>query len=83
MPTATVVIDRSADKILPTAWGGSGRNYRPGGCFLNAALWYLFLEREFVYVGDTGIVEPSGRVAAWVSTQTCATSTGWLFADAD
>jgi len=24
-------------------------------------LWYLFLQQEFVYVGDEGIVEPSGR----------------------
>uniref|UniRef100_UPI003C770D73 TonB-dependent receptor domain-containing protein n=1 Tax=Salinimicrobium sp. GXAS 041 TaxID=3400806 RepID=UPI003C770D73 len=23
--------------------------------------WYLFLEQEFVYVGDAGIVEPSGK----------------------
>ena len=25
------------------------------------AAWYLFLEQEFVYVGDAGIVEPSGE----------------------
>lgn len=25
------------------------------------AYWYLFLEQEFVYVGDAGIVEPSGK----------------------
>jgi outer membrane receptor protein involved in Fe transport len=25
------------------------------------AYWYLLLEQEFVYVGDAGIVEPSGR----------------------
>jgi outer membrane receptor protein involved in Fe transport len=24
-------------------------------------LWYLFLEQEFVYVGDAGIIEPSGK----------------------
>ena len=28
---------------------------------VNSALWYLFLEQEFVYVGDAGIVEPSGE----------------------
>ena len=28
---------------------------------VNAALWRLDLEQEFVYVGDAGIVEPSGR----------------------
>ena len=28
---------------------------------VNAALWHLYLDQEFVYVGDAGIVEPSGR----------------------
>jgi hypothetical protein len=28
---------------------------------LNIALWQLYLQQEFVYVGDAGIVEPSGR----------------------
>ena len=25
------------------------------------AYWYLYLEQEFVYIGDAGIVEPSGK----------------------
>ena len=28
---------------------------------INTALWNLFLEQEFVYVGDEGVVEPSGK----------------------
>ena len=28
---------------------------------LNTTAWYLFSEEEFVYVGDAGIVEPSGK----------------------
>ncbi|MDP5077923.1 MAG: TonB-dependent receptor, partial [Nonlabens sp.] len=28
---------------------------------MNGALWHLYLEQEFVYVGDAGIVEPSGE----------------------
>jgi outer membrane receptor protein involved in Fe transport len=28
---------------------------------LNSAIWALFLEQEFVYVGDAGILEPSGK----------------------
>lgn len=28
---------------------------------VNSALWYLFFEQEFVCVGDTGIIEPSGK----------------------
>jgi outer membrane receptor protein involved in Fe transport len=27
---------------------------------VNSALWYLYLQQEFVYVGD-GIIEPSGK----------------------
>jgi hypothetical protein len=25
---------------------------------VNSALWYLYLQQEFVYVGDAGIIEP-------------------------
>jgi hypothetical protein len=28
---------------------------------VNSALWYLYLQQEFVYVGDAGIIEPSGK----------------------
>ena len=28
---------------------------------INAALWYLHMNQEFVYVGDEAIVEPSGK----------------------
>ena len=28
---------------------------------MNAALWYLYLQQEFVYVGDDGNIEPSGK----------------------
>jgi outer membrane receptor protein involved in Fe transport len=28
---------------------------------LNVAAWYLYLDQEFVYVGDDGNIEPSGR----------------------
>jgi outer membrane receptor protein involved in Fe transport len=28
---------------------------------MNAALWYLCLEQEFVYVGDANVVEPCGK----------------------
>lgn len=28
---------------------------------LQAALWYLKLHQEFIYVGDVGVVEPGGK----------------------
>lgn len=58
-----VVIANDADEILPAAY-----SFDVGGIFkpidkvvINATLWNLFLEQEFVYVGDAGIVEPSGK----------------------
>jgi hypothetical protein len=32
---------------------------------VNSALWYLYLQQEFVYVGDAGIIEPSGKNETW------------------
>jgi len=48
---------------LPAAYGlDLGTVYKPTNkLLLNAALWYLQLEQEFVYEGDAAIVEPSGR----------------------
>lgn len=49
--------------ILPAAWGGdAGFTLKPlRGMILTAAAWYLYLQQEFVYVGDGGGVEPGGR----------------------
>jgi len=58
-----VVLDNTASDILPAAYGADlGFIYRPRpNIFVNAALWSLLLDQEFVYVGDAGIVEPSGK----------------------
>ncbi|WP_066223253.1 TonB-dependent receptor [Formosa haliotis] len=58
-----VVIANNAESILPAAYGADlGTILKPTErLVLNASLWYLFLEQEFVYVGDAAIVEPSGR----------------------
>lgn len=58
-----VVIAQTGKKILPTAFGSDiGTIFKPfPKLVINSALWYLFLEQEFVYVGDAGIVEPSGK----------------------
>ncbi|RCS26834.1 TonB-dependent receptor [Polaribacter sp. WD7] len=60
---ARVVLQQNADKVLPRAYGVDfGNIYKPNkNIVLNTALWYLFSEEEFVYVGDAGIVEPSGK----------------------
>ena len=60
-----VVLSPSSDAILPAAWGADlGFSWKPAPrLLLNAALWYLYLQQEFVYVGDEGVIEPSGRTA--------------------
>jgi len=48
---------------LPKAYGADfGGIYKlTKNIMINAAVWYLFLEQEFVYVGDEAVVEPSGQ----------------------
>ena len=60
---ARVVLQDNADKVLPRAYGADfGNIWKPTkNIVLNTAVWYLFSEEEFVYVGDAGIVEPSGK----------------------
>lgn len=58
-----VVVARSGEQILPAAYGlDLGTVWKPvPRLWFTTALWYLYLEQEFVYVGDEGIVEPSGK----------------------
>lgn len=60
---ARVVLQQNADKILPRAYGlDFGNIWKTSKkLVVNSAAWYLFSEEEFVYVGDAGIVEPSGK----------------------
>ncbi len=57
------VIARRNNQILPRSYGADlGTVLKPSSKLLvNATLWYLHLDQEFVYVGDEGIVEASGR----------------------
>ncbi|OIQ40284.1 MAG: TonB-dependent receptor [Bacteroidetes bacterium MedPE-SWsnd-G1] len=58
-----VVVAQNGKDILPAAYGFDiGYTWKPlSKTLLNMAYWNLFLEQEFVYVGDAGIVEPSGK----------------------
>ena len=60
---ARIVLNNEVDKALPKAYGVDfGNIWKPTQkIVLNTTLWYLFSEEEFVYVGDAGIVEPSGE----------------------
>ena len=60
---ARVVTAQNGRQILPGAYGSDlGIIVKPFPRLLvNAAAWYLWMQQEFVYVGDEGVVEPSGR----------------------
>lgn len=58
-----VVVQENVANTIPLAYSSDlGVILKPTPSLLiNAAVWQLFMEQEFVYVGDEGIVEPSGR----------------------
>ena len=60
--TRVVTANQSRD-ILPAAYGADlGFIWKVRkNAIINIAVWQLFLEQEFVYVGDEGVVEPSGE----------------------
>jgi outer membrane receptor protein involved in Fe transport len=83
---ARVVVAQQGREILPKAYGVEvGILFKPvPSLLLNTSIWRLDLEQEFVYVGDAGVVEPSGKTqrqgidlsARWQVAR-------WLYADAD
>jgi outer membrane receptor protein involved in Fe transport len=58
-----VVVPQGGRQILPPAYGSDlGVIFKPfPKLLINAAAWYLWLQQEFVYVGDAGVVEPGGQ----------------------
>lgn len=81
-----VVVANSGEDILPAAYSADfGAIIKPSKkLILNAALWSLFLEQEFVYVGDAAIVEPSGKTQRYgVDFGLRYQLTDWLYANGD
>lgn len=81
-----VVVAQSGEKIVPTSFGTDlGFVYKPlPKLVINTALWMLDLQQEFVYVGDAGIVEPSGKSARrGVDVGVRYQLNNYLFFDAD
>jgi len=60
---ARVVVPQGGKQILPGAYGSDlGVILKPlPRLLVNAAAWYLWLDQEFIYVGDEGVVEPGGQ----------------------
>jgi len=60
---ARVAVVQRGQETLPVAYGADlGIVAKPvKNLLINAALWYSYLQREYVYAGDGGSVEFSGR----------------------
>ena len=81
-----VVVANDGKEVLPAAYSADiGAIIKPTKkLIINAALWNLFLEQEFVYVGDAGIVEPSGKSRRYgVDFGLRYQLTDWLYANGD
>ena len=60
--TRSVVVEKGS-LILPAAYSADlGTVFKPASnVIINAAVWYIYLQQEFVYSGDGGFVEFSGK----------------------
>jgi TonB dependent receptor/CarboxypepD_reg-like domain/TonB-dependent Receptor Plug Domain len=83
---ARVVVSQSGRETLPKAYGvdiGADLKITPR-LLIHTALWRLDLDQEFVYVGDDGIVEPSGKTQReGVDFSVRYQLNSWLFLDGD
>lgn len=83
---ARVVIAGQGLKTLPAAYGSDfGLNWKPvQRMYINAALWYIFLQQEFTYGSDYGdeSVNPGGRtVRKGVDFSARYQINKWLYGD--
>jgi outer membrane receptor protein involved in Fe transport len=60
---ARAVVVQNGYQVLPAAYGADlGTVFKPAkNIIINAAAWYIYLQQEFVYSGDGGFVEFSGK----------------------
>lgn len=83
---AKVVAANNGQQILPAAYGTDlGINWKPiDHLFINAAVWYIYLQQEFVYDGDEGTLDPSGKTQrTGVDFSARYQFAKWLFGTAD
>ncbi len=80
-----VVVRKQLENTLPRAYGyETGTSFTSGNLLVNASVWGLDLESEFVYVGDAAVVEPSGRTRRLgLDVSGRYQFTDWLWADID
>ena len=81
-----LVVPQNGLNILPPTYGSDlGIIYKPfPKLLINAASWYIYSQQEFVYVGDEGVIEPSGRSRRYgVDVSVRYQLTKSLYADVD
>lgn len=81
-----LILDNGADDILPSVFGTDlGVILKPDKkIIVKAALWHLYSQQEFVYVGDAGIVEPGGKTRRMgIDVVVRYQFNKWLFGDFD
>jgi hypothetical protein len=81
-----VILNNMANHILPRVFGtDAGILLKPfKQLVLKTTLWHFYSEQEFVYVGDAGVVEPSGKTRRMgIDFSARYQLAKWLFADAD
>lgn len=83
---ARVILNRQSKNILPKVSGNDlSFLLKPSkAILLKTTFWYLYSQQEFVYVGDEGIVEPSGRTKRrGIDFSGRYQAFSWLFLDID
>jgi outer membrane cobalamin receptor len=83
---ARVVIAQQGNETLPYSLEGDlGVVFKPlPGLVIQPSLWYLYLQQEFVYVGDEAVVEPAGETQRYgVDLSVRYQPLKWLYLDAD
>ncbi len=83
---ARVVVANDGHEILPAAYGVDlGVNWKPvDRLFINAAVWYLALQQEFVYDGDEGTIDPGDKTRReGIDFSARYQFTNWLYAFLD
>ncbi len=77
------VLIQNGLQTLPSAYGSDlGANWKPvSDLYINAALWYLYLQQEFVYTDDGGVA-PGGRTRRMGADLSARYQLNpWLFVD--
>lgn len=80
---AIAVVGNNGLQTLPAAYGMDlGLNWKPvPHLYINAALWYLYLQQEFVYTDD-GDIAPGGKTRReGIDFSARYQFTNWLFTD--